>query len=109
MTTISELSRSLNVCRKTVRDRIKDGWSVSRIKQFYSKKKRVREKPSQINVQEKIQRIEVLTGESFETTIKKILIWTTDKSEIASALELSPEELESCIRAELPALMLRMK
>ena len=107
--TISELSRSLNVCRKTVRERLREGWSVSNIKKFYSQRKRVTNKKTQVNVQEKIQSIESMTGESFEITIKKILTWTSDKREIASALELSVEELESCVRAELPSLILRMK
>ena len=108
--TISELSRILKVCRKTIRERLREGWSVSNIKDYYSKKRRVtNNKKNHLNVENKIQAIESMTGESLEVTLKKILTWTNNKEEIAFALGITEEEFEQCIRAKSPSLVLQIK
>ena len=104
--TISELSRLLHLSRKTVRERLKDGWSIEEIKRFYKNKGRIAKKEVH---KRNVLEIESLTGENFETTIKKIMTWTNDKQEIAQSLGLQVEDLETYIRERVPSVILKLR
>jgi hypothetical protein len=94
---ITALSKELKLCRKTIRERIKQGWNIDRIQRFYSKHQRLRATAN--NAEQLIKSIEAKTGEEFHITIKKITSWSTDKNEIAAALEISVDELNNCLKA----------
>lgn len=106
MTSVSALSRDFNLCRKTIRNRIKQGWSLEKIRKFYLAHKRFNSKAE--NPTEIIQQIEAKTGEQFQITINKIMRWSTNKKEIAQALELSESELNQCLQVLPTQIALRL-
>lgn len=97
MKSISAVSRDLKLCRKTVRERIRQGWNFDKIKNFYSSHKRLRTRNNKKKAETIISQIEAATGEQFQITIRKIINWSTNKKEIADALEISVAELDSCL------------
>lgn len=95
--TISEISRRLNICRLTVRKRLREGWSTKQIQEFYKTNKRFNQTvaDSALEIQ-LINEIEQRTGESFICTVRKILQFTNKTEEISKALGITAKQFEIC-------------
>lgn len=99
MMNITKLARKSNLCRKTVRERLREGWNSSQIKRFYERHRRIRKAEAvKTKTALLIDEIERNSGCKFCSLLARIYEKTQNLDEIAEYMGITRQQLEQCMK-----------